>query len=87
MEESEKVPVCAFCRSTSQRQEIFMGRISYGSKCVTCGATEQYSAKQIRDQGYLAAGDSSSPFSVVGDLLKNPYYLVTGKRSPKPDSK
>ena len=60
-----------------------MGKISYGSKCLTCGATAQHSAKHIREQGYLAAGEQSSPWSVVGDLLRDPYYLITGKRPKK----
>lgn len=83
MDQEDKAPVCGFCRAVGEREEIFMGKISYGTKCVTCGATEQHSAKKIREQGYLAAGESSSPFSVVGDLLRDPYYLITGKKTPK----
>jgi hypothetical protein len=85
LEESESVSVCPFCRSSAGREEIFMGKTSYGSKCLTCGATEQHSAKKIREQGYLAAGDQASPWSVVSDLIRDPYYLITGKRPKKKD--
>ena len=83
MEEAENSVTCMFCRSSKGRTEIFMGKISYGSKCVTCGATQQNSPRKIREQGYLAAGEQSSPWSVVSDLLRDPLYLITGKRPKK----
>jgi transposase-like protein len=83
LEESESTHVCPFCRSSAGREEIFMGKTSYGYKCLTCGAIAQHSAKKIREQGYLAAGEQSSPWSIVSDLLRDPYYLITGKRPKK----
>ena len=62
---------CTFCRSEAGKQEIFMGKIAYGYKCVTCGATTQYSAKIQREAAYRVAkqGEAASPWGIVLSLF------------------
>lgn len=62
---------CTFCRSEAGKEEIYMGKIAYGYKCVTCGATTQYSARKQREAANRMAkqGEAASPWGIVLGLL------------------
>jgi hypothetical protein len=62
---------CTFCRSDAGKEEILMGKIAYGYKCKTCGATTKYSARKQREAAYQIAkqGEAASPWGIVLGLF------------------
>ena len=44
---ADKPEICGFCHSDKGREVIYVGKIEYGSKCVTCGATQQATQREM----------------------------------------
>jgi hypothetical protein len=53
---ADKPEICGFCHSDKGRETIYVGKIEYGTKCLTCGATQQ--VHTARDE---AAGSRGYP--------------------------
>jgi hypothetical protein len=77
---------CGYCRSDSPGEIIYVGKIEYGSKCVTCGATATKSARELRLAAREATpgGFESTPVGIVCKMLKDPYKFFTGRKQEPP---
>jgi hypothetical protein len=83
---AEKPEICGFCHSDKPREIIYVGKIEYGSKCVTCGATTHRSARDLRLEAKSMApgGFDSSPVGIVSRMLKDPFKFFTGRKQEPP---
>jgi hypothetical protein len=65
---------------------IYVGKIEYGSKCVTCGATTQRSARELRmaAKDVTPGGFESTPVGIVSKMLKDPFKFFTGRKQEPP---
>ena len=85
---ADKPEICGFCHSDKGREIIYVGKVEYGSKCVTCGALQQASGKDVRQavRQVGPAGFENSPLGIVSRMLQDPYKFFTGrKQKPKED--
>ncbi len=77
---------CGYCRSDKPREIIYVGKIEYGSKCVTCGATTQRSARELRmaAKDVTPGGFETTPVGIVSRMLKDPFKFFTGRKQEPP---
>ena len=83
---AEKPEICGFCHSDKGREIIYVGKIEYGSKFVTCGATQQATQREMKQsvRETTQVGFENSPIGIVSRMLKDPYKFFTGKsQDPK----
>jgi hypothetical protein len=81
-----KPDICGFCHSDKGRETIYVGKIEYGTKCVTCGATQQSTQREMKQQvrEVTQVGFENSPLGIVSRMLQDPYKFFTGKKqNPK----
>ena len=75
--------VCSYCRSNAGHEEIMMGKVAYGTRCLTCGATAQYSSRRIRQQAIeIAPGEENSPIGIISKMIAGSTGFF-GSKKPK----
>lgn len=79
---ADKPEICGFCHSDKGREIIYVGKIEYGSKCVTCGGVQQASQREMKQQvkGVTQVSFENSPVGIVSRMLQDPYKFFTGKK-------
>jgi Zn ribbon nucleic-acid-binding protein len=78
---AELPEICGFCHSDKGRETIYVGKVEYGSKCVTCGAVQQATQREMKRSVRQVApvGFENSPMGIVAKMLKDPLKFFGGK--------
>ena len=82
MESEQLHDPCGFCRDTSEKEIIYMGKVEFGTKCRTCGATAQHGLRKLRKQALSVTppGFEQTPTGIVSRMLKDPLaFFKPGK--------
>ena len=84
---ADQPEICGFCHSDKGRETIFVGKIEYGTKCLTCGATQQATQREMKQQvrEVTQVGYENSPIGSVSRMLKDPYKFFKGKKQDPQD--
>lgn len=78
---AELPEICGFCHSDKGRETIYVGKIVYGTKCVTCGAVQQATQREMKRSVRQVApvGFENSPMGIVAKMLKDPLKFFGNK--------
>jgi Zn ribbon nucleic-acid-binding protein len=84
---ADKPDICGFCHSDKGRETIYVGKIEYASKCVTCGGVQQVSQRDMKKsvREVTQVGFENSPVGIVSRMLQDPYRFFTGKKQKPKD--
>ena len=88
MEDSIDSDPCGFCRDTSEKEVIYLGKVEFGKKCRLCGATSQHGLRKLRNQALSVTppGFENTPIGLVSKMLKDPLAFFKPGRNKDEDN-